>query len=396
MGRSLHLAGRIALWVLIGIVVLLAFGWFASKPIEPDSFYEHFDIDPLAKPGTLLDSQPFTRRVPAGGRAWRILYITTRTDNSPALASAIILTSRRSGDQPRPVIAWAHGTTGMARGCAPSVLDDPFENVPALPQLIAHDWIYVATDYAGMGTPGTHAYLVGDDAARSVLDAVRAARQLEGLAPDRRTVVWGHSQGGNSALWTGIRAPSYAPDVPLVGVAAMAPASDLPALLDRGRSSFFGKMVSAYLVKAYATTYPDVDETFYVEPATRLLVGDIADRCLSLFSALEALALPNDGIFSRNPTEGPLGARLRQNIPEGSILAPLLIAQGDADPAVLPEVQERYVTARCATGQKIDYRTYANRDHVSLLATESPFVSDLTLWTRDRFANRPASSNCPV
>lgn len=393
--RLLRLSGRIAIWLAASIAVLLAIAWFWARPPRPDAFYEAPSGYRSAKAGTLLRSEPFTRNLPAGARAWRILYTTTRIDNAPAVASAIVMTSIRSGDTPRPVVAWAHGTTGLARGCAPSVLDNPFENVPALPPLVAHDWIYVAPDYAGMGTTGTHAYLVGDDAARAVLDAVRAARQLQALKADRRTVVWGHSQGGNSALWTGIRAPSYAPDVPLSGVVAMAPASDLPALLERTRGSAFGKMVSAYLVKGYAASYPDVDEKSYVGPVARPLVNDIAGRCLSLFSVLEVLILPKDGIFSRDPTEGALGARLRQNVPEGPIPAPVLIAQGEADPAVLPDIQKNYVAARCAAGQRIDYRAYAGRDHVTVLAADSPFTGDLVSWTVDRFADRPSSGNCP-
>jgi hypothetical protein len=40
-------------------------------------------------------------------------------------------------------------------------------------------------------------------------------------------VVSGH--GGHAALWTGILAPTYAPDVTLDGVAALAPAGNLPS-----------------------------------------------------------------------------------------------------------------------------------------------------------------------
>ncbi|MHA6769840.1 lipase family protein [Sphingobium ummariense] len=375
-------------------MTLLLAGWWLARPPRPDAFY-----DPpayvRAAPGTLLRSEAFTRGVPAEARAWRILYATTRTNGSPAVASAIVMTSARPSPGRHPVIAWAHGTTGVAAGCAPSLLADPFANVPALEQLVDHDWVYVASDYAGMGTTGGHAYLVGDDAARGVLDAVRAARQLRGLALDGRTVVWGHSQGGASALWAGIRARAYAPDVPLAGVAAIAPASDLPALLKRNGGSTFGKMVSAYMIRAYAATYPDIDEAAYVSPALRPLVGDIAGRCISLFSGIEAAALSRGSIFSRSPADGPLGRRLRENVPDGPIPVPLLIAQGLADKVVLPDIQRAYVARRCAAGQRIDYRTYDGRDHLTVLASESPFVGDLVAWTADRLAGHPASGICP-
>lgn len=390
--------GRAALW-LIGAVLLLVLltGWL-TRPAPPDLFYAP-PAGPPARPGVLIRSEPFDRALPDGARAWRILYTTTRIDNRPAVASALVVVPARPSPAPLPVVAWAHGTTGIAPGCAPSVLADPFQNVPGVEGLLREGWAFVATDYPGLGTEGGHAYLVGDDAARAVLDAVRAARALPGLTLANRVVVWGHSQGGGSALWTGIRAPSYAPDVSLIGVAAMAPASDLPGLVTANRTTVPGRIISAYILRAYAAAYPDVDEDTYLGSVTAPLVRDIAARCMAgtkaLFMVGEALLLPN-GIFAADPASGALGRRLRENIPTAPIAAPLLIAQGNDDPLVRPELQDGYVAARCAAGQAVDYRHYPGRDHLSLVAPDSPLIADLIAWTRDRFAGRPPSPNCPV
>lgn len=370
--------------------------WTASRPAQPDAFYLP-PADLPRDPGALLRSESYARDLPAGARGWRILYTTRRANDSAAVASAIVVASAQAGKEPRPVIAWAHGTTGIAPGCAPSVMA-PFANVPALDRLIGESWIYVATDYAGLGTAGGHAYLVGEDAARAVLDAIRAARRLEGLALDNRTVVWGHSQGGNSALWTGIRAEDYAPDVTISGIAALAPASDLPALLKSGQGTMFGKIVSSYLVHAYGLTYPDVGIAAYVAPRLRPLVGDIASRCVggwpTLFSVMETKLLPSAGIFARDPAAGPLGDRLRQNTPATTVATPVLIAQGSADDLVAASLQYRYVAARCAAGQPIDYRLYPGRDHVSLVTGHAALDADLVAWSRDRFAGLPDTPNC--
>jgi alpha-beta hydrolase superfamily lysophospholipase len=369
--------------------------WTASRPTQPDAFYD----PPAQKPGdvgALLRSEPYTKDLPAGARGWRILY-TTKRGNSPAVASAVVVTSTQTTSAARPVIAWAHGTTGIASGCAPSLMG-PFANVPAMDKLIAENWVYVATDYPGLGTSGGHTYLVGEDAARAVLDAIRAARRLEGLSLDNRTVVWGHSQGGNSALWTGIRAEDYAPDVNIAGVAALAPASDLPSLLKAGQGTMFGKIVSSYLIHAYAATYPDVGITAYVSARMRPFVSDIASRCVggwpTTVSAMETRMLPSAGIFTRDPASGPLGDRLRQNTPATAIAAPVLIAQGGDDDLVPASLQYRYVAARCAAGQPIDYRLYPGRDHVSLVANHAALDADLIAWTRDRFAGAPDTPNC--
>jgi pimeloyl-ACP methyl ester carboxylesterase len=389
---------RTVAWLLFALVLATVLGWWLSKPATPDAFYATPSNLP-AEPGTLIRTERFVRAVPQGAIGWRILYTTTRANGAQGVASAIVMTSGERPDAPRPVVAWAHGTTGIAPGCAPSVLADPFQNVPAVGELIREKWIYVATDYPGLGTSGGHAYLVGEDAARAVLDAVRAARRINGLSAAAQTVVWGHSQGGHSALWTGIRAPSYAPDVGVAGIAALAPASDLPTLFVENQSSTFGKIVSAYLSTAYAKAFPTIDMPSYVSPGTQLLVDDIATRCVagasSLFSVAETFVLPPGGIFMRSPADGPLGDALRANTPRDRIEAPVLIAQGEADDLVFPDIQAAYVIAQCTGGQPLDYRTYKDEDHVSLVAPDSPLTPDLVAWTRDRFEGKPAPTACP-
>jgi alpha-beta hydrolase superfamily lysophospholipase len=395
-GGRLARAFRVAAATLFTLGALLALVWWAARPATPDAFYT-WTGDVPASPGTLLRTAPFTLDLPEGARGWLILYTTTRADGTPAVASAVVTASATAAAEPRPVIAWAHGTTGIEPGCAPSIVK-PFANVPALPAIIEAGWVYVATDYPGLGTSGGHAYLAGEGAANAVLDAVRAARSIPEIDLDNRTVVWGHSQGGNTALWTGQRAQAYAPDVPIAGIAALAPASDLRGLVDASRTSMFGKIVSSYLVAAYGAAYPEVASGGYVHEGARKVTDDIAARCVggwpTLVSAAAAWLLPEDGIFARDPLEGPLGARLAENTPAGPFAVPVLIAQGESDDLVLPKVQQRYVESRCATGQAIDYRTYPGRDHISLVAGDSSLGAELITWSRERFEGKPALGAC--
>jgi alpha-beta hydrolase superfamily lysophospholipase len=387
---------RFLTWALAMTLVGIAAAWWAARPREPDAFYTPPGRVP-SEPGELLRQEAFGRGVPANARAWRILHSTTRFDGTPALGSAIVMVSRDVSGGPRPIIAWTHGTTGVARGCAPSLLDQPFENVPALLPLIEQGWIYVATDYTGQGTPGPHPYLIGEGQARSALDAVRAARRIEGIHADARTVVCGHSQGGHSALWGGIVAPGYAPDVPIAGVAAIAPASDLQPLLDAVQHTPVGRIMSSFVLRAYSESYPDVALDNYVPIRTRMLARDMASRCLAgrkaLFSVLEALMVGGT-IFGTPPTSGALGKRLAQNTPDVPLRQPLLIAQGLADDLVLPQIQSEFVRRRCDAGQALEFRSYAGRDHLSIVAPDSPLTPDLVSWTQDRFAGVPPPAGC--
>jgi acetyl esterase/lipase len=380
-----HLAAAAATLVVLAVVA-----WLVAMPRRPDAFYRVDGAVPPV-PGQLLRHEPLAVSLPAGARAFRFLYATTRPDGTPAAASGVLVVPAQ--DAPAPVVAYAHGTTGVRPGCAPSLFADPFPNVPGFPALLEQGWAYVGTDYAGLGTEGGHLYLVGEDAARAVLDSVRAARQVPGLRLAPATVVWGHSQGGHAALWAGQRAGAYAPDVPLAGIAAVAPASNLPQLVAGSGRGPFGLIVSAYLADGYARAYPGLAPLSGLSWPARWLARDIAGRCIESPDALVSVAqtslLPEGGLFGPEP-DPALSAALGQNVPRGPFAAPVLIAQGADDDLVLPAIQQGYAEALCKAGAAVDYRLYEGRDHVSVVAPGSPLTAALIDWTRARFDGEAA------
>lgn len=381
-------------WLLAvsgAVVLALAGTWWWSMPSAGDPFYTPpAQLPPAA--GTLLRSEPYTHDIPSGARAWRILYTTRDAHGAPALASALVV-APTVGQAPYPVVAWTHGTTGAVPGCGPLPLGLPFANVPAFPQAIQAGWAFVATDYAGMAAPGVAPYLVGLGEARSTLDALRAARQVRGLALADATVVWGHSQGGHAALWTGVEWPRHAPELRLLGIAAAAPATDLPVLLSRIADEPVGRIMGAFVLRAYADTYHDVDFGAETHAASRWLARDMSARCLAgkqaLVSVGEAM-LAGGSIFAGAPADGAFGARLRENIPPPLTDLPAWIAQGDRDTLVLPDVQRGYVQRACAAGATLEYREYPGEDHLSLVKADGAYARDLLAWTQARFAGAPA------
>ena len=386
---------RVLKWLLITAVLLVGVAWWVSRVSPPGPFYEPPASVP-ATPGALLREEPFERFVPADARGWRILYTTTHADGTPAVDSAVVLAPRTPSPVPQPVLAWAHGTSGIVPGCAPSILNlDPARYTPAWTMAPAEGWILVEPDYPGLGTGGIHEYLIGEAEARTTLDAVRAARQIRGLSVADRTVVWGHSQGGHAAMWTGIVAPAYAPDVPIAGVAGLAPATDLPALFDAIHRTVGGRVLTALAFASYARAYPDVRFEDEVRAVARPIARDIASRCTypGVFSQLEALAL-GDSILNGSPASGAFGRRLAENRPDRPIAAPLFVAQAMADDTITPALQDAYVARRCAAGQALTYARYGERDHMGLVAPDSPLRGDLLQWTRDRFAGTPAPTGC--
>ncbi len=355
-----------AAWILASVVLAASIAWLAARPATPDAFYLPPPGSGPQQPGVLLRQEPFGRKVPPGSVAWRILYGTVGMNGRAAVASAIVMMSRRAPEGPRPVIAYAHGTTGVMPGCAPSLSRNPFENVPALQELIRRGWIYVATDYVGQGVAGPHPYLIGEGEGRSVLDSIRALHQMEEVRASDRVVVWGHSQ--------------------------------LPALVDADQYTVVGRMLSSMILRAYSDVYPDVEFDAYSGGWKRFIARDMSARCLvvpeALVSVAESLAASRTIYNVAGPIAGPLGRRLAENTPDRPIRQPLLIAQGLTDDLVLPGIQSQFVSRRCGEGQSLEYQRYAGRNHISVIAGDSPLSGDLLAWTQDRLSGIPAGGGC--
>ena len=389
------------------LALALAAGTLALHGLDPRDEPDAFYTPPLAvpsEPGRLVRAEALpAERVPEGLRGWRILYTSTDGEDSPTVVSGTVLAPGATSPGALstgalPVVSVAHGTTGIVPRCAPSLADEPFADGAgaALEQIVAEGWVGVTSDYVGLGTRGPHGYLVGPDAARNVLDATRAARKLDGLELSDQTVVGGHSQGGHGALWTGVEAPSYAPELEVLGVAAFAPAADLYPLAQGVRASVGGKLVSAYIAASWSSFY-DLDLRSLVTPGYEGIVRRIEGHCFNGANVLGAFAIASqltEEVFRPEVWDGEVVELLRSNTPDGDIAVPVLIAQGTADRLVLAEQQRDFVARRCAEGQAIDYREYEGLDHVPLVEEASPLTGELLDWTRDRLEGRPATLTC--
>ncbi|QGG94255.1 lipase family protein [Actinomarinicola tropica] len=395
--RVLRVAAPVGAVVSLVVAVALAGASVVLHRGEPTvpSFYATPDDVP-DEAGRLVRVEPYLD-VPAGAEGWRILYTTTGIGGRPALSSGVVVAPiERQGA--RPVVTWAHGSTGVDRTCAPSLLDEGLEAGAFFldEEVVDQGWVLVASDYVGLGTEGPHPYLVGGATAPAVLDAVRAARELDGLDLADETVVWGHSQGGAVALWTGQDGPGDADELGVVGIAALAPVSDVGDMVDVLDVTSGGSIFAAYVVTGYDAAYDDVVRDDHVVPTGRLVVDGLAGRCLAepqiAVSAITSLATemtPFTGVG-----EGTLAARLAENVPDGPYDVPLLVAQGGVDLLVRTDMQERFVARLCAQGEDVELRTYEGLGHVALVEEPSPLVPDLLRWTAARFEGEPTDAAC--
>jgi alpha-beta hydrolase superfamily lysophospholipase len=393
--RALAVTGLVALLLVVAVV-----GKFllAATPPRPTDFYTPPAPLPAGAPGTLLRSEPITANLPRGAVAWRILYLSTGVQGEPIAVSGIVVAPQDKGSAPHPVVAWAHGTLGVVPACGTSHAADPFKYIPindspALQRMIDDGYVVAATDYPGLGTPGVHPYLVGPVAAASVLDSVRAARQLD-VNASTRFVVWGHSQGGNSALWTGQDAFSYASELQLLGVAAAAPATDLVKIVESNLETRAGGVLIAQALYAWSFAYPQASLDAVIKPEMRAQVERIARTCITTPEAFLLVGqIPTARQFlALDPaTTDPWQTIAMENTPRGAIDAPILLMHGTTDSVIPFDASVAEAAHRCAEGENVQFMRYPGDDHNQVMVSSAVATVG---WIEDRFAGRPAAPNC--
>ncbi|RWM67919.1 MAG: alpha/beta fold hydrolase [Mesorhizobium sp.] len=362
-----------------------------------EAFYKATAEQSTGRPGTLIRHEPLANP-PSGTLAYRILYRSIGLNGEPIAVSGFVVIPASGGSQAdRPIVAWAHPTTGVASNCAPSLRAGPFEAIPGLSDMVQRGYVVTATDYPGLGTSTVHPYLIGESEGRAVLDSVRAAAGLTGAHPSRRFVVWGHSQGGQAAIYAGILARSYAPELKLAGVAAAAPATDLVTLLRDDFATRGGKSITAMALWSWARVFSAPIEGVVV-PGAMATVDRLAEECTgSVFGVLEHLVSerPLQQTFLTIPditVVEPWRSLIERNsaapLPED---IPAFLAQGTTDQVVRPSVTQAYMSALCRNGTAVKMLVIPEVGHAFIAHRSASQAMD---WMADRLTGKPAPSDC--
>jgi acetyl esterase/lipase len=373
-----------------------AFAPATSACVDP-AFYQAPPESTAGTPGSIVRIEPM-RGAPLGASAYRVLYRSTDPSNQPILVSGVVVIPAGAAPKDgKPIIAWAHPTTGVVSDCAPSQARFVFQTMMGLRDMVRRGYIVVATDYPGLGTPGPHPYLVGNSEARAILDSVRAVRNLPQASAGDRYAVWGHSQGGQAALFAGELAKTYAPELQLVGVAVASPATDLQTLLRDDADTDGGRNITAMTLWSWSQVFHlPLDNV--IKPGAMPAVDALSNECIES---------PVD-MLERNRSQRPLREQflrvdditrvepwrslLLENIP-GTLPPdiPVFVAQGDADRLVLPAVTQAYVQRLCKAGSKVQYISMPGVKHGWAGADSAlPAVA----WIADRFDGKQAPDSC--
>ncbi len=408
--RALKVLLILVLAVVVASAVTAVAGVFAawSDHTEQQADLQPFYTPPNPMPpgplGSLVKSEPITGLPLTGVNSYRVMYRTEDPDKTPRVSSGMLFVP--TGPVPaadRPVVAWAHGTVGQGLDCAPSRQTNVLADMNWLQGMLDKGWVVTATDYAGLGTPGTTLYLNGKAESNDVINSVRLARAFPGANAGTRYAVWGHSQGGHSSLWTGHYSKTYAPELSLVGVAAAAPAAELVALLNEQYQSMVAWVIGADVLVSWPAFNPALKPEQIASDDGLGSYKEISQLCGQM-SSLAAAYQNYQGrqIFKINPTQSaPWAAELKaQTVPPLPASMPAFINQSIDDGIVLGNTTALLEQKWCKAGSALTVMwlgplaTGANgslQTHMLEAIVGGPAATN---WIADRFLNKPAPTTC--
>lgn len=281
-----------------------------------------------------------------------------------------------------PVVAWAHGTTGLGDDCSPSTHPRSERDADYLGHWLDRGYAVVAADYAGLGTPGLLSYLNGQAAARGIVDSIIAAR-ADGLPLSARWGLVGQSQGAGAALVTATRATELGAPTGLDyrGIVATGAPANIEHLFQWGGPGFPPvqlptglNLYAMYILAGFRDQHPELDLDQYLTPQGREMVDAAETLCYSAmrdrvgdFQVSQALSRPLQDI------PGIFGHLQRyMGTPAAGYDRPVFLGQGLLDLDVPAPSALSLAAEMTLNQQPLELHVYPDQDHSGTVYAATP------------------------
>jgi pimeloyl-ACP methyl ester carboxylesterase len=408
----------------------------ADPPLLP--FYDSVTkMTPNGKLGQVIKKEPIKTSV-KGAQAWRIAYISSDVAERKTIATGTIISPIGSAPKEgRPILAWAHGTTGSAQNCGPSQITDPTAplneyfladgnswtdyGIPNVEQFIKEGYVVVATDYQGLGGGGKHQYAVAATNGRDLINSARAASAFKEVGAGKKVIAYGWSQGGGAVI-AAASLPDYqglkgtaADDLQYLGFVGLAP-DDQAVMLqnpprdEAGATKLINEFTQAnvpnvflfahYVMGLWGTqaAYPNLKLTDILTDEGAAFVDKLStNKCVHVMADSFNYAYGDQYKSLLKPSASNSLAWVNGFI-DGSVkpvkpVAPVVIYWGTKDTAVPPIEHELYQKQMCAMGANVErIQLPGEQTHFSTPGVSAPMYLE---WVKDRIAGKPLANACP-
>ncbi|MEV5965178.1 alpha/beta fold hydrolase [Kribbella sp. NPDC051952] len=369
-----------------------------QNAVPRTSFYDPPPASPWALPGTVIRKQ-VTTDYSVGGvtvPATRIMYHSRTSSGRDVATTAVVLVPK--GKAPAggwPVVVDAHGSSGIGRPCAPSLMKDLYHGNQML-AFVNRGFAVVAPDYAGLGTDGKPELVNKTAEANDVIFGQQAARRVRSDLSSR-WVLWGHSQGGGAAMGVAER-QRILPQPGYLGTVLTSPVADLSEVVAHVAATPGYGAFAAMIAQGAHFSDPSVQPQRLLSAEAYSRIGITAVGCLgAAFAAYADLTGPQL-VTPAYSTDPAFRKYLRDNSAGTRALGgPVLLLQGEADTVVPVGVTDQIAKNLCRLGTRLTYKTYPGLEHDTypwVQGIDDGAMPDILAWTADRFAGRTAPATC--
>lgn len=365
------------------------------------------DLASLA-PGAIIRSRDVTLRTAPGlkmpHKAYQVLFRTTDRTGTPIATAATIIRPLRPGPKSKHLVSYQTAYDGLSPSCQPSytlrtgkVALQGAETF-LMTALLNRGWTVVTADYEG---PNNN-WGVAETTARGVLDGIRAAEAFlpAGLTEGVNTKVGmvGYSGGGNATGWANEYAPSYAPELNIVGAAQGGVGPNLVRVQKALDGELFAGIAWAGTV-GVTSGYPEVDlrshlnkrgQQVYKELTSPRVASCITDFAMRWpFQRFRDLLKGDSLGFLTSPKMLEIGAE--NSLGRFTPKAPLLWYQTRFDQMDGYWLSRDVARGYCKAGVQVQFFTSATEEH-AMQAFTMPFKA--YDWISQRFLGNPVRDNC--
>lgn len=306
-------------------------------------------------------------------------------------SAAILIPAGKAPPHGWPLLVFAHGTSGVARQCAPSAMRDVYYGSLGLFDYVKAGLAVVAVDYHGLGTEGSHQYINKVAQANDVIYAVPAARSAV-TSLGSKWIVAGHSQGGLAAWGVAEREASLHDDGYLGAVPVAAATLHDGWLVGHPDTTHDAGFYLAWLAYGIHARFPEFDPTGMLSKVGQSHYEAITKSgcwlyACSLYRGIDAPAILQPA-WSENPWVQKFFAENR--VEARSVAGPVFATAGEGDTAVPIGAVREVIRRACRHRQNVHFRTYPGLEHDEAMRQTLP---DQIQWIKARFAGEPAESN---
>lgn len=409
---------------------------FADPPVQP--FYASvMKMTPEGKLGQVIKQEKIETSV-KGAQAWKIAYISSDIAGRKTISTGLVVAP--VGQAPvggRPVMTWAHGTTGSAQNCGPSQVLDPAVplneyflvggnswtdyGIPAVEEFIKEGYVLVATDYQGLGGGGRHQYSVSATNGMDTLNAARAAGSMKETGANKKTIVYGWSQGGGAAIALAgmpdyIKQTGTAFDgMEILGFVALAP-QDISILAPVGKldqaaadkylqgslkmfsDNIFNFTHATMFYWGTQAAFPNLKlSDLFTDEGVKVVNEIYNNKCMHAASDTFNFnySTTYTSLLKPTPTNTMAWAQamIKGGVPVVKPVAPVQIYFGSKDTAVPPMMHKLYQDQICKLGGNVGrMQLPGEQSHFTTPGSSKPFY---LAWVKDRVAGKPLENACP-